>query len=127
MEKTLTESEKVEQLMRPRYKVIADYPGNNMAVGKILTFEWHAENQRIELCFYYDKYPHLFRKLEWWEQRTPEEMPEYVKEADGTVHRITTWAWSDFYKVFYDLGKPILWSNRCTPATEQEYLTASRP
>ncbi|MES2287422.1 MAG: hypothetical protein V4547_17140 [Bacteroidota bacterium] len=28
-------------------------------------------------------YPHLFRKLEWWEHREVSEMPEYVKSPIG--------------------------------------------
>jgi hypothetical protein len=68
-------------LMKPRWKVIADYPKNPYHVGDILNGGFRSE----DLIYCDDKgprwrdYPHLFRKLEWWEERKPEEMPEYVK------------------------------------------------
>lgn len=74
-----------EELLRPRYIVIADYPGSDLPIGTILYYfnntywtdgkgyEFH-EPERI-----FTDYPHLFRRLEWWEHRSPEEMPEYLK------------------------------------------------
>src|ERR1044072_2667751 len=79
-------------LLKPRYKVIADYPGNAYKLGDIITF---VEDGCSELIANYsavngdrtrlmsakkksDKYPHLFKKLEWWEGRNLEEMPEYL-------------------------------------------------
>lgn len=71
--------------MQPRYKVIADYPGNEFKVGEIL--EEAHDGARIisqNTGVYIDwmkvkKYPHLFKPLEWWEDRKPEDMPEFVK------------------------------------------------
>lgn len=70
----------VEELMKPRYKVIADYPGNFLSVGTIIVTHDIWQDFTIELwCQSNDKYPHLFKKLQWWEERAVEDMPEYVK------------------------------------------------
>ena len=64
----------IQELLKPRYKVIADYPGNIWAIGSVLDL-----NISKQLSSYYDKYPHLFRRLEWWEDRDVKDMPEYLK------------------------------------------------
>jgi len=64
----------IDDLLRPRYKVIADYPDNEFEVGEILPDDV-VSNEEDEIL----KYPHLFKKLEWWEERQISEMPEYVK------------------------------------------------
>lgn len=53
----------VKQLLQPRYKVIADYPDSPHEIDDIL--ELTTNNWRICEC-----YPHIFKKLEWWENRT---------------------------------------------------------
>jgi len=80
----------VEELLAPRYKVIADYPGNLWDVGTLLPSEYHAIKELSpNMIAFYDKYPHLFRKLEWWEERKPEDMPEYLKTIhhDGRIYK----------------------------------------
>jgi hypothetical protein len=86
-----------EQLMQPRYKVIADYPKSIHPVGTIIDAGWQSED-----LLYCDwdgprcrDFPHLFKKLEWWEEREEKDMPEYVKiNADecsfirGTVLKV---------------------------------------
>lgn len=66
-----------EQLLQPRYLVIADYPGSVFKVGQIL----ESDPGRITAIGYYqvDKYPHLFRRLEWWKYRDEKDMPKYIK------------------------------------------------
>lgn len=78
-----------DELLKPRYKVIADYPGNIIPIGSIFWDDIESINiitptgsKSIQSSYPYrhkDKFPHLFKKLEWWEDRKPEEMPEYVK------------------------------------------------
>jgi hypothetical protein len=78
----------IEQLLRPRYKIIADYPGNPYEIGRIISFD----RQRMiimetESCVLlapvegFDSYPHLFELAHWSEGRTKEEFPEYVAFA----------------------------------------------
>lgn len=99
-----------EELLRPRYKVIAQYP-----------FSPHPTGHIIKTAFgnkYFDQYPHLFKKLEWWEQRDSEELPEYVKTPEGKVRRLQV----DDGDLMLDRCK-LSWFNlsRCTPATLAEY------
>lgn len=86
-----------EYLLKPRYKVIADYPRNPFSIGDILMQDfdtighvWIREDQIADKTSDrswaddLEKYPALFKKLEWWEERKPEDLPEYVKEnKDG--------------------------------------------
>lgn len=63
----------IPRLMIPRYEVIADYPGmTNRKTGDIILFTdalWQSE---------LPQYPHLFRKLQWWHHRKPNELPAYI-------------------------------------------------
>lgn len=71
----------VEDLLKPRYKVIADFPMSICKVGEILEPQGKyfpvIEGGYWNIEIY--KYPHLFKKLEWWEEREESDMPEYVK------------------------------------------------
>ena len=76
-----------EELMKPRYKVVADYPGNVFEIGSVITFLKQIKEGQILIWAYkdrtvtfssFDKYPHLFKPLQWWEHREDIEMPEYV-------------------------------------------------
>lgn len=83
-----------EELLKPRRKVIAPWPGmerDGIKVGDIII----DPDRPNECCRYldgsaaftfdWDKYPHLFKRLEWWEERKPEDMPEYVKYDDVSL------------------------------------------
>lgn len=122
-----------EELLKDRYKVIADYPNSPYTVGDVYKFKkklrnsfYEKENGFSQTNLYApEKYPHLFRKLEWWEERTIDEMPEYVRDNNGRIlnpkHFLNSW------------GKPV--PKGCThegrfysyssmlPSTETEYLT----
>ncbi len=76
----------MEDLLKPRFKVIADYPLSSYNVGRILTpiskgssLYDCIEASSSEKIRNPNKYPHLFKKLEWWEDRSLYEMPDYVK------------------------------------------------
>lgn len=111
-----------EELMKPRYKVIADWPGNRglFPVGEIIAKELSSTSLFAE-C---DKYPHLFRKLEWWQDRQLEDFPKYVKRGSGKVFKIglhlnistngiAILAEPDKYRTIN--------LKSCQPATEEEY------
>ena len=81
----------VEELLKPRYKVIAEY--TSMAKWKIgdiiIPIVGNFANP-IEVEQMLSKYPHLFRKLEWWEDRKPEEMPSFLKDiGDGQIYKVS--------------------------------------
>ncbi|MDB5200560.1 MAG: hypothetical protein JWO92_2523 [Chitinophagaceae bacterium] len=73
-----------EELLKPGYKVIADYPLSSkyFNVGEVLIWSnegfYYADNCKMHKETV-EKYPHLFKKLEWHEERKKEDMPEYVK------------------------------------------------
>lgn len=89
-----------EELLKPRYKVIADWPARQFMAGAILHLDEPIPDGRIRVWIehekqkerylwnpeennHFDDYPHLFQKLEWWQERKPEEMPRYLKDKSG--------------------------------------------
>lgn len=84
---------KASSLMNPRFEVVAEYPNSNYKVGQIVNctevfLEGFPESHFV-------KYPHLFRKLKWWEHRRVEEMPKRLIckaiEGDTEVIEIEEW------------------------------------
>lgn len=59
-----------KELMKPRFELIADYPGNSQPVGTVTV--------EISNASYFRKFPNNFRELQWWEHRKAEEMPKKV-------------------------------------------------
>lgn len=120
------EQTQIQELLKPRYLVIADYPYSPWIVGEILLVDNKKGELVGESIGYVDyayrifeneisNFPHLFRKLEWWEHRKPEELPQYVKSLDkfGEVFR------ADGFTSLEQAAKYL----NLFPATEQEYLT----
>jgi hypothetical protein len=130
----------VEQLLRPRYKVIASFWYNPFEIGQILLLYLNSFNnwaytfddpcgdttQVLESDF--SEYPHLFKKLEWWEGRKPEEMPQYVKWnydphiddpiMKNHVRKVEGWEQAGYgVKINIDVIATKHW----IPATEAEY------
>ena len=78
---------KAKDLLIPRFELINNYPDcdkHKLAVGSIITFEyyndetkqWYNDNGKsIIYDAYYEGYAHLFKKLNWWENRKKEDMP----------------------------------------------------
>lgn len=131
-------------LLTPRFKVIGEYPNCNFKKGQILQRILNATNDWYHTDLYacmggYDisdlkKHPHLFRKLEWYEERTVEEMPKYLKHRidinseNWTYEKVTKWDLkrklgfiNNSDRECCDLG---LWGaeQNYQPATEKEYL-----
>ena len=72
-----------EQLLLPRFEVIADFPKSSYNIGRIITpikegssYFYSLEAPSSELIGFPEKYPHLFKKLNWWEHRKKEDMPK---------------------------------------------------
>lgn len=124
-----------EELMIPRWEVIAGYPGSLFTVGEILT-QWSVRadtaspnRDGLKNVRQPGKYPGVFRPLSWWEHRTIEQMPKYVK-IDKSNHQTEVPEWvmqPDYYP-----HAPYLWDDPeypetqysamfFLPATEQEY------
>jgi hypothetical protein len=94
-----------EELLKPRYKVIAPYPDMPFSVGQVLLLQKHKEGWEYTWAEHdgfhsmtdleMSEFPHLFKEMEWWEEREEKDMPEYVKiNADecsfirGTVLKV---------------------------------------
>lgn len=115
-----------EDLLKPRYKVIADYPGNNNNVGDIITIETAKTKEAEQLvCGWYDKYKANFKRLEWWEDRKIEEMPEFVK-AGIELFKIIEWKSCSGDAIYFDeVGQNqcciMFYMKGTLPATATEY------
>lgn len=143
--------DKVQKLLQPRYEVIADYFLNPHKVGDLLPFNgesWHVltvtyndefgdevRQQNWALDTEIDRYPHLFRKLSWWEKREESEMPEYfmIPKDDDYEHDVDKffkvseegkWGFheGEVYIFNYTKGGGTL-IDYIQPATESDYLT----
>lgn len=112
-----------EELWKPRYKVIADYPDSedHFIIGEVMYGERY-----FDLNIYYKPYPHLFKPLKWWEEREEKDMPEYLKDENGEVFRVESYSKNslvNLYKNFKDPDFPFGWHNlyELLPATLEEY------
>ena len=129
----------VEELLIDRYIVTAPYPQSTFEVGDILyvykfktsslgmyTYVTNPErplqgsNAKPE---YVESMPHLFRKLNGWEERKVEDMPDYVKWDVGIYP-----TWKKIMKVdkwnsngSFDHENVTISVINCFPATEQQY------
>jgi len=118
----------VEQLLKSRFEVIADYPNSIFKVGSII----NTSSDRIFCDTESEKYsdfPHLFKKLEWFEKREILDMPEYLKN-DNQVFKILEWIIQGGF--FFGITSHIkregcdLFHNsafKYMPATEEEFLS----
>ena len=89
------------ELLQPRYEVIADYPKSDFKVGQIIQCSDDLVNDKDVGAFLrkfkynFDKYPHLFKKLNWWEHRKIEDMPKKLIckaiQNDTEVQKIESW------------------------------------
>jgi hypothetical protein len=101
------------ELLKPRYEVIADYPGSLFELGEIVS----PYKEKATAAF--DKYPDIFRPLQWYEHRKPKDMPEYVKwrdlvgKAGGTE--------KEFEMHLPNGNSTVMHIDNYTPATEAEY------
>jgi hypothetical protein len=127
------------QLLIPRYIVIDNYPDSPFKVGDIITYvrevaqaydQWEIAGKQFTSNGI-NKYPNIFRKLNWWEHREKHELPQYVlwtKTSNKAVSRVTTWTYSDHYGWYFTSeagGSCKHIPNEChiIPATPDEYDT----
>ena len=124
----------MEELLQPRFKVIAPYPCSiHKLEDIILTYE-SAMSYAVQIDDVSEKiclkdYPHIFKKLEWFEDRKIEDLPKYLKDEFET--------YNDYYEVLQyslNLGTVDVINNKYgllddqfietfKPATKEEYET----
>jgi hypothetical protein len=93
-----------KELMQLRFEVIETYPNCKFKKGDILeripnaTNDWYnADKSLINadiLLEEIEQYPHIFRKMNWWEKRTAEQMPKKVMsilDDKGDTFDIQEW------------------------------------
>lgn len=126
-----------QQLLIPRYEVIAPWPNGGISVGTILieslpNYYRHSTKTGISYRVQnIDQYPHLFQPLQWWEKRNIEEMPEYLSHTlpneKTTYHKIIRWDMD--LLVGYENEKNVCnlraWKDKYNyqPALESDYIT----
>jgi hypothetical protein len=117
-----------EQLLAPRYEVIAEDTTGDFVKGQILV----RDDEDILFSNYFGfeisedtikALPHLFNPLQWWERREASEMPEYYKYSGN--HGV--------FKTSFRINGDIVMLNfsptetvpvnlaYCLPATKSEY------
>lgn len=135
-----------EELLKTRYKVIANWPSmKDFSLNQIIVLDkefspqymmWtitDCQGERRYITKFFDDYPHLFKKLEWWMHRDNSEMPKYVRwTATNKFGEIQK---SEFIReentIILDGCKMTFssWIIAVEPATEEEYneYIASKP
>ena len=87
------------ELLVPRFEVIEKYPGSGYTVGEVLYNELNIGFYKVKgrellngpTIEQLREYPHLFREMKWWEQRTKERMPKAIISPYGEVSEIHYW------------------------------------
>lgn len=72
------EFEKIEELLKPRWKCISKYPNALWAIGDIIKNRFSPVF--VTDCAEYDidYYENLFQPLPWYAERSVDDMPEYI-------------------------------------------------
>jgi hypothetical protein len=111
-----------EDILKPRYKVIADYPRSPYVIGNII-----SDDDKEYTCEYMSRFPAIFKPLEWWEDREESDMPKYVKSLiDQKYYKVITSnpvSFRGFKEGDLIIDYP--WGN-ALPATEEEYNQQSK-
>lgn len=126
----------IEELLKPRIKVIAPMPLMKNKVGDFLkciidgngvSFGIHAVDNCIH--FYdieeFKQWPYIFKELEWWKERKVGDMPAYLKDViSGKIYKVSEYIYSES-QICSDFATIDGWNMLydCMPATEQEYNT----
>ena len=111
----------VEELLRPRYKVIAKWPRGGFPVG--LVFEGIYLNDLSKSVIECAEYPHLFKPLQWWQDRSDKELLGlFLKKVDSSlVTKVNPPISLDRAWFVWDNLKNSVPFWQWIPVTEQEY------
>ena len=90
----------IQELLKPRYKVIADYPEierHNIRIGDVITISESAmyadktQDGTPVVAIDHEIFPAVFRRLEWWEDREVSEIEavQYLSGiSDGAFYKV---------------------------------------
>lgn len=117
----------IQELLKPKFKVIGDYPGNKLKVGEIyydtnelITEVTISEGDYTVVNPYI--YPKVFEKVEWWEY-----LSEYIAKQIGYAKTIAGNSVRMVESIDVRLGKITFVGGKVRnirqwlPATEDEY------
>lgn len=89
--------DKTTRLFKQRFKCLQNFPGNQtFKIGEIYSGNtWDlftnegtsTSGHAIKFSFNPELFPMIFKKLEWWEERTEDELPEFLRY--NTRHSIS--------------------------------------
>jgi hypothetical protein len=121
--KVMNTEEQIAHLLKPRYKVIADYPRSPYVIGNII-----SDDDKEYTCEYMSRFPAIFKLLEWWEDREESDMPKYLKwQNNGKVREVEKYRkWFEALEVTFKGGRTRTMSAKWTPCTEEEYNQQSK-
>lgn len=90
----------ITELLKPRFRVIADWPDmrERFKGNPIITMDtkdvegWYTTNGYYQETFF-TAYPHLFKKLAWWEERKLQDMPPYIVDIENKaiMYKVKQW------------------------------------
>jgi len=122
----------IEELLQPRYKVIAEWPCCKYHEGELITTSESGnlfvacEISGSNILMPVTSIPSFkanIRKLDWWEDRDIKDMPEYVKHGDK-IYKVSdaNEKYEGGFMIDAKFTKNPISYNDCLPATKQEYL-----
>lgn len=121
----------IKKILWERYKVIGPFPDSPYQINDIITPDteepdiWVIEGAGLkspELHNHPNSYPNIFKKLEWWEARKVEDMPEYIvigTKLGRQVVKVDSYTVNGFH--YTEGTQHFLLFGYTQPATEQEY------
>lgn len=121
----------IEKLLQPRYRCIADFPQwsvfkirkGDILEKKGIHFSGGNTSRGINETDIV-LYPDVFKLMNWWEDRTPDEMPKYVALSNPdyvySVQKVIKF-WNDM--VLTEDWDSFQLLDKFIPATEQEFIS----
>jgi len=119
----------VEELLIPRWLVIADFPFNEWYVVNDILLDngkpavLNQKGDAVGACNF-KEFPHIFKPLGWWQERAKKDLPSFVKNLEsGMLFKCMD---IDNHHAFL---KGFGWDSlvNLLPATEAEYLSQLNP
>lgn len=112
-----------EQLMKPRYKLINNFPLANTTVAH------YGESFAIAGKLFYSKdYPGVLKLMNWWEDREEKDLPQYVVVGTQLGRQFLKIDKAEPLGFYYtEAGREhFLLFGYAIPITEQQYLAQTR-
>lgn len=132
----ISEKELIENLLKPRVKLIAPVPFIEDEVSTILVsnqqgiFLHPTHDEGSAYCIIWEdleQYPHLFKRLEWYEERQESEMPQYIRiKNTHTISFVEEWDLKSDMGWICRVARHWHHKDALLPATEQEYINQNK-